>query len=195
MGTAARLGGRLRWSLASAGRWRLGSAARSRCRACRCRRRSGPGVAGQRRAGTSASAAIWGYPTSPSTSSASLTRLGSRGLRVGGHMENDAVTLVRQVAARLAASDPSVVPLVEAELARTAGQPPEQFPVEWIDLAKLLVPSVFAAYPIIKDWHRGRRDVLRRRLKLALDEKGVPATGQRDAIIEALLDELRDQVE
>ena len=81
-------------------------------------------------------------------------------------MEDGAVTLARQVAARLATSDPSVVPLVEAELARTAGQPPEQFPVEWLDLAKLLVPSVFAAYPIIKDWHRGRRDVLRRRLKL-----------------------------
>ena len=110
-------------------------------------------------------------------------------------MESEAVTLARQVAARLAASDPSIVPLVEAELARTAGQPPEQFPVELLDLAKLLVPSVFAAYPIIKDWRRGRRDVLRRRLKLALDEKGVPATGQRDAIVEALLDELRDRLE
>ena len=110
-------------------------------------------------------------------------------------MESEAVTLARQVAARLAASDPSIVPLVEAELARTAGKPPEQFPVEWISLASLLVSIVGTSYPVIKDWHRGRRDVLRRRLKLALDEKGVPATGQRDAIVEALLDELRDRLE
>src|SRR4051812_29322651 len=47
------------WQLADADRWRLGSAARSRCRACRCRGRSGPGAAGRPRAGTSASAATW----------------------------------------------------------------------------------------------------------------------------------------
>src|SRR4051794_34778438 len=103
-------------------------------------------------------------------------------------MENQAVALSRQVAARLAASDPSIVPLVEAELAKKAGKPPDQFPIEWIGLASLLVSIVGTAYPVIKDWRRGQREALRRRLKLALDEKGIPATGQRDAVVEALLD-------
>jgi hypothetical protein len=62
-------------------------------------------------------------------------------------------------------------------------------------LASLLVSIVGTAYPIIKDWQRGRREVLRRRVKLVLDEKGIPATGQRDAVLEALLDELGDRVE
>lgn len=110
-------------------------------------------------------------------------------------MDSHAVTLARKVAARLAASDPSIVPLVEAELAKKAARPPEQFPIEWIGLAGLLVSIVGTAYPIIRDWQRGRREVLRRRLKLALDEKGFPQTGQRDAVIEALLDELGDRVE
>ena len=47
-GTVARLGVMPRWLLADADRGRLGSAARSRCRACRCRRRSGLGAAGPR---------------------------------------------------------------------------------------------------------------------------------------------------
>src|SRR3954452_9377495 len=59
LGTVARLGVMPRWLLADADRWRLGSAARSRCRACRCRRRGGLGAAGRPRAGTSASAATW----------------------------------------------------------------------------------------------------------------------------------------
>jgi hypothetical protein len=110
-------------------------------------------------------------------------------------MESGAVALARQTAARLAASDASIVPLVEAELAKKAGKPPEQFPIEWVGLAGLLVSIVGTAYPIIKDWQRGRREVLRRRVKLVLDEKGIPATGQRDAVLEALLDELGDRVE
>src|SRR4051812_2733315 len=56
--TVARLGVMPRWLLADADRGRLGSAARSWRRTCRCRRRSGPGAAGRRRAVTSASAAI-----------------------------------------------------------------------------------------------------------------------------------------
>src|ERR671939_426779 len=58
IGTVSRLGVRPRWPLVGADRWRLGSAARSRCRACRCRPHSGPGAGGRPRAGTSASAAI-----------------------------------------------------------------------------------------------------------------------------------------
>src|SRR3569832_619510 len=58
-GTVAKLGDRRPPPLADADRWRLGSAARSRCRACRCRRRSGLGAAGRPHAGTSASAATW----------------------------------------------------------------------------------------------------------------------------------------
>ena len=49
-GTVARLGVMPRWLLVGAGRWRPGSAARGRGRACRCRRRSGPGAAGRRHA-------------------------------------------------------------------------------------------------------------------------------------------------
>src|SRR5215212_2756633 len=45
-GTVARLGVMPQWLLADADRWRLGSAARSRCRACRCRRRSELGAVG-----------------------------------------------------------------------------------------------------------------------------------------------------
>ena len=57
-GTAARLGVRLRRRLWGARRSRRRSAARSWRRACRCRRRSGPGAADRHRAATSASAAI-----------------------------------------------------------------------------------------------------------------------------------------
>lgn len=110
-------------------------------------------------------------------------------------MDSHAVTLARGVAARLAASEPGIVPLVEAELAAKAGRPPEQFDPVWIGVAGLVVSIVGTAYPIVRDWRRGRRDALRRRLKLALDEKGVPPTEQRDAIVEALLDELGDRVE
>src|SRR3954469_429226 len=57
-GTVARLGVMPRWLLADADRGRLGSAARSWRRTCRCRRRSGLGAADRHRAATSASAAI-----------------------------------------------------------------------------------------------------------------------------------------
>src|SRR3954452_4144619 len=58
-GTVARLGVMPRWLLADADRWRLGSAARSRGPACRCRRGGGVEAVGRPRAGTSASAATW----------------------------------------------------------------------------------------------------------------------------------------
>src|SRR3954462_7654104 len=57
-GTVARLGVRLRRRLWGARCLRRRSAARSWRRACRCRRRSGPGAADRHRAATSASAAI-----------------------------------------------------------------------------------------------------------------------------------------
>src|SRR3954452_7899693 len=60
-GTVARLGVMPRWLLADADRWLRGSVARSRCRACRCRRRSGLGAAGRRGAGSNASAVIWPF--------------------------------------------------------------------------------------------------------------------------------------
>lgn len=110
-------------------------------------------------------------------------------------MDNSAAALARRIADRMAPSDPSLVPLVEAELAKQAGKPAERFPIEWIGLAGLLVSIVGTAYPILKDWRRGRRESLRRRLTLALDEKDIPATKQRDTIVETLLDELGDRVE
>jgi hypothetical protein len=110
-------------------------------------------------------------------------------------MDSSAADLARRIAARLAPSDPSLAPLVEAELAKQGGKPAERFPIEWIGLAGLLVSIVGTAYPILKDWRRGRREALRRRLVLALDEKGIPATGQRDAVVETLLDVLGDRVE
>ena len=59
MGTVAKLGVRRPPPLAGVGRWSAGISARNRCRACRCRGRSGPGAADRPRAGSSASAAPW----------------------------------------------------------------------------------------------------------------------------------------
>ena len=59
LGTVAKLGVRRPPPLAGVGRWSAGISARNRCRACRCRGRSGPGAADRPRAGTSASAAPW----------------------------------------------------------------------------------------------------------------------------------------
>src|SRR5689334_17803213 len=64
-GTVAKLGVRRLPPLAGVGRWPAGISARNRCRACRCRGRSGLGDADLRRAGSSASAAPWPCGGSP----------------------------------------------------------------------------------------------------------------------------------
>src|SRR3954451_21547735 len=64
-GTVAKLGVRRPLPVAGVGRWPAGISARNRCRACRCRGRSGPGAADRPHAGSSASAAPWPCGGSP----------------------------------------------------------------------------------------------------------------------------------
>ena len=101
----------------------------------------------------------------------------------------------RGAAARLAASHPDLPPHVEAAIARGGEQKPEQFiePGTAIALAALVLNVAKFVYDLRKDAKAAEkmsRAGLRRRVRLELDERGVPATGHRDAVIEAVLDEV-----
>src|SRR4051794_12358962 len=59
-------------------------------------------------------------------------------LKFGGVMESNAITLMRQVAARLRALDQNIVVWVENELARRTGKSPDQFEADWLGLGSLV---------------------------------------------------------
>jgi hypothetical protein len=110
-------------------------------------------------------------------------------------MDPQVQAMARGAVARLAASHPDLPPHVEAAIARGDAGKSEQFiePGTAIALAGLLLAVVKFIYDLRKDAkaaERMSRAALRRRVQLELDDRGVPATGNRDAVIEAVLDEV-----
>ena len=109
-------------------------------------------------------------------------------------MDEEAADLARAAAQRLQQQYPDLPPQVEAAIARGGAGAPGQFEVATaIALSALLLNVAKFLYDIRKDQKAAAklsRDALRRRVRVKLDDEGVPDTGHRSAVIEAVLDEV-----
>jgi hypothetical protein len=105
--------------------------------------------------------------------------------------------LARRAAAFLATEHPGVVPQVEAELqtrGATSG-PPRFDPATMIALGSLVVAAAQFAYQIWRDRQKDQQlapDVLKRRVRIALDDQGYPDTVQRAKVIDAVTRAVQD---
>lgn len=109
-------------------------------------------------------------------------------------MNENAADLARRAAQRLAGQYPDLPPHVETAIAKGAtGAPPRFDPLTIaISLAGLIVSIARFVYDIRKDQKAAEklsRSALRSRIRVKLDDEGVPDTSHRSAVIEAVLDE------
>ena len=106
-------------------------------------------------------------------------------------MAHDVLTFARELAVELTDLDPGLPAKIEAEIA-TEEHDAEKHRFDPLATGAAVVGAVIAAAQFAYQIHRDRKkdqqrapEVLKRRLRLALDERHYPDTTQRARVIEA----------